>query len=147
MSVQAMKKVLVPFDGSESAKRALLYLVEFVKQVPDLEIHLLNVQGHPIMYGDYVAGPMLETLVNAAREHGRKINAKGLELLREHGLEASAHEELGETVGEIAKAVSLFGCDTVVMGTRGMSNFSNLVMGSVATRVVHEVTVPVLLVK
>jgi nucleotide-binding universal stress UspA family protein len=33
------------------------------------------------------------------------------------------------------------------MGTRGMSNFSNLVMGSVATRVVHEVTVPVLLVK
>ncbi|ACO78010.1 universal stress protein family [Azotobacter vinelandii CA] len=142
-----MKKVLVPFDGSESAKRALLYLVELVKRLPDLEIHLLNVQGHPIMYGDYVAGPMLESLVNAAREHGRKINAKGVELLRAHGLEATAHEELGETVGEIAKAVALLGCDLVVMGTRGMTNFSNLIMGSVSTRVVHEVAVPVLLIK
>lgn len=142
-----MKKVLVPFDGSESARRALLYLVEMAKQLPDLEVHLLNVQGHPIMYGDYIAGPMLESLVNAAREHGRKINAKGLELLQGHGVAATAHEELGETVGEIAKAVAVLGCDTVVMGTRGMSNFSNLVMGSVATRVVHEVTVPVLLVK
>lgn len=142
-----MKKVLVPFDGSESAKRALLYLVDLVKQLPDLEVYLLNVQGHPIMYGDYVAGPMLESLVGAAQEHGRKINAKGLEFLKDYDLKVTAHEQLGETVGEIAKAVAAFGCDTVVMGTRGMSNFSNLVMGSVATRVVHEVSVPVLLVK
>jgi nucleotide-binding universal stress UspA family protein len=33
------------------------------------------------------------------------------------------------------------------MGTRGMSRLGNLVMGSVANRVVHEVPVPVLLVK
>ncbi|SFB02078.1 universal stress protein [Azotobacter beijerinckii] len=142
-----MKKVLVPFDGSESAKRALLYLVDLAKQLPDLEVHLLNVQGHPIMYGDYVAGPMLETLVGAAQEHGRRINAKGLEFLKDYDLKVAAHEQLGETVGEIAKAVVALDCDTVVMGTRGMSNFSNLVMGSVATRVVHEVSVPVLLVK
>jgi len=142
-----MKKVLVPFDGSESAKRALLYLKDLAKQLPDLEVHLLNVQGHPIMYGDYVAGPMLETLVSAAQEHARKINATGVELLKDYGFQVTAHEQLGETVGEIAKAVGALSCDTVVMGTRGMSNFSNLVMGSVATRVVHEVSVPVLLVK
>ncbi len=142
-----MKKVLVPFDGSDSAQRALQYLAGLVKDLPTMEIHLLNVQGHPVMYGEYVAGPMVETLIGAAQEHARNINAKGLELLKAHGIEATAHEQLGETVGEIAKTVAALGCDTVVMGTRGMSNFSNLVMGSVATRVVHEVSVPVLLVK
>ena len=142
-----MKKVLVPFDGSESAKRALAYLADLAKQLPDLEVHLLNVQGHPIMYGDYVAGPMLETLVSAAQEHARKINAKGLEFLKDYDLRVTAHEQLGDTVGEIVKAVGVLGCDAVAMGTRGMSSFSNLVMGSVATRVVHEVSVPVLLIK
>ena len=43
--------------------------------------------------------------------------------------------------------VDTFFGDTVVMGTRGLGNFSGLLMGSVATRVVHEVPVPVLLVK
>jgi nucleotide-binding universal stress UspA family protein len=33
------------------------------------------------------------------------------------------------------------------MGTRGLGNFTGLLLGSVATRVVHEVSVPVLLVK
>ena len=33
------------------------------------------------------------------------------------------------------------------MGTRGLGSFTGMLMGSVANRVVHEVSVPVLLVK
>jgi nucleotide-binding universal stress UspA family protein len=33
------------------------------------------------------------------------------------------------------------------MGTRGLGSFTGLVLGSVANRVIHEVSVPVLLVK
>ena len=50
-------------------------------------------------------------------------------------------------VTEVTQAAAKYGCDTVVMGTRGMSSLGNLVMGSVASRVVHGVPVPVLLVK
>ena len=39
------------------------------------------------------------------------------------------------------------GCDMICMGTRGMTAMSGLVMGSVATRVLHLARVPVLLVK
>lgn len=142
-----MKKVLVPFDGSESAKHALLYLVDLAEDLSGLEVHLVNVQAQPMLYGDYITGPTLETLVDAALEHARKLNAGGAAILRAHNIRTSTHELLGDTVSEIAKAVTQYDCDTVAMGTRGMNNLSNLVMGSVATRVVHQVPVPVLLVK
>lgn len=142
-----MKKILVPYDGSESAKRALQYVAELAKDLPGLEVHLLNVQGQPMLYGDYITGPTLQTLVDAAREHARKVIAGGAAILHAHNVPTITHELLGDTVQEIAKAVTELGCDTVVMGTRGMNNLSNLVMGSVSTRVVHEVSVPVLLVK
>lgn len=142
-----MKKVLVPFDGSESAKHALLYLVDLARDLPGLEVHLVNVQAQPMLYGDYITGPTLSTLVDAALEHARKLNAGGAAILRAHNIHTSTHELLGDAVNEIAKAVIKYDCDTVAMGTRGMNNLSNLVMGSVATRVVHEVPVPVLLVK
>jgi nucleotide-binding universal stress UspA family protein len=38
-------------------------------------------------------------------------------------------------------------CDGIVMGTRGMSAVGNLVMGSVATKVIHLTKLPVTLVK
>jgi len=137
-----MKKVLVPFDGSASARRALAFLVELAGDLPALEVHLLNVQLLPLPYGD-----ALEGLFEAASKHAHAINRQGAELLECQGIRATTHERLGDPVNEIAKAVARLGCDSIVMGTRGMNNFSNLVMGSVATRVVHEVCVPVVLVK
>ena len=38
-------------------------------------------------------------------------------------------------------------CDLIVMGTHGRSGFAGLVMGSVASRVLHLADCPVLLVK
>ncbi len=39
------------------------------------------------------------------------------------------------------------GCDVIVMGTRGLSSVTGLLLGSVATRVIHEASVPVTLIK
>jgi nucleotide-binding universal stress UspA family protein len=39
------------------------------------------------------------------------------------------------------------GCDLIVIGTRGMSAIGNLLMGSVATKVLQLVDAPVLLVR
>ncbi|ACO80747.1 universal stress protein family [Azotobacter vinelandii CA] len=137
-----MKKILVPFDGSASARRALTFLVDLARDSPNLEVHLLNVQMLPLPYGD-----RLEGLLEAATKHAHEIALEGAGILAAQGIRATPHERLGDPVNEIAKAVAELGCDSILMGTRGMNNFSNLVMGSVATRVVHEVSVPVVLVK
>jgi len=39
------------------------------------------------------------------------------------------------------------GCTQVVMGTRGLGKIANLVLGSVASRVLHLINVPLTLVK
>jgi len=142
-----MQKVLLPFDGSESARRALQYLVTAARSYPGLEVHVLNVQPTIILHGDYLSLDMLKKLDDGALQHAAEINAEAIKLLTAANIRCFGHETIGEVIGAVGKAVQDLGCDTVVMGTRGMSNLSNLMLGSVATRVVHEVTVPVLLVK
>ena len=142
-----MQKVLVPFDGSENVKRALQYLVEFSRVYPDLEVHVLNVQSAPVLYGDYITREMVEQMTTSALQHSADVNNEAAEILQAANVRHQIHQSTGEVVKEVAKAVKALGCDTVVMGTRGMSNLSNLLLGSVASRVVHEVSVPVLLVK
>ena len=54
---------------------------------------------------------------------------------------------VGPVAESIANCADARKVDAIVMGTRGMTAIGNLVMGSVATRVVHLAHVPVTLVK
>lgn len=142
-----MRSVLIPFDGSDGAKRALQYAIDFVREYGRLSIHLLNVQDEPVVYGDYLTASLLDSLRKAALRAADKVLAGGLDMLAAAGIEGHRHSALGGVAEQVARAVETQGCDTVIMGTRGMGAVSNLLMGSVATRVVHLSKVPVLLVK
>ena len=47
----------------------------------------------------------------------------------------------------ITRKAEELNCDAIIMGTRGMGALGNLVMGSIATKVVHLTRLPVTLVK
>jgi nucleotide-binding universal stress UspA family protein len=47
----------------------------------------------------------------------------------------------------IAQYAKEKGCDQIVMGTRGLGTVQGLLLGSVATKVIHLANVPVMLVK
>lgn len=142
-----MRKVLVPFDGSPSSQRAVEYLVNFSRDFGALQVHLINVQSEPRFYGNYVSPSMVEQLHAGALDHAAEVNAKAAALLQEANVQYESHEVMGEVVSEIINLCRRHQCDTIVMGTRGLSGLKNLVMGSVASQVVHEAEVPVLLVK
>ncbi|MNY53737.1 Universal stress protein family protein [compost metagenome] len=63
------------------------------------------------------------------------------------GLAHQTYPLLGNVAEQVHETVKRVGCDTVVMGTRGLGSFSGLLLGSVANRVIHEVSVPIVLVK
>jgi nucleotide-binding universal stress UspA family protein len=143
-----MRNVLVAFDGSDSAKRAVQYLIDFAREhSATLNVHLINVQQPPIVYGEYMTGDLIERMEKSAADQAQHLLDWPAEQLQAAGITHSRHTAQGNIPEQIGLAVKKLGCDTVVMGTRGLGNLTGLLMGSVATRVVHEVPVPVLLVK
>lgn len=143
-----MRKVLVAFDGSDSSKRALRYVLDFARDhAATLQVHVLNVQHEPLMYGEYVTSEVVNQLQASLLEAAAQTLAWPIDQLRSAGIEHQAHSALGNVAEQVALLAEQQNCDTVVMGTRGLGSFAGMLLGSVATRVVHEVSVPVLLVK
>ncbi|MEX6502642.1 universal stress protein [Pseudomonas zhanjiangensis] len=143
-----MRKVLVAFDGSDSAKRALQYVIDFARDhAATLEVHLLNVQHEPLLYGEYVTSEFIEQLQQSLLDEAKEALVWPADQLQEAGIKHKNHVALGNVAEQVNAFVEQLHCDTVVMGTRGLGSFTGMLLGSVATRVLHEVSVPVLLVK
>lgn len=142
-----MEKILVPVDGSDSSVNAVKYAVGLAKNTPDTHLYLLNVQEPPPVEVMVEAGISPETWQASHQEAGRGVLEAACKILNEAGLPYTTSVAVGHPVDQIATRVQELGCTAVVMGTRGMGSFANLVLGSVATRVVHAVSCPVTLVR
>jgi nucleotide-binding universal stress UspA family protein len=80
-------------------------------------------------------------------DEGIKALASARKLLDAAGIKYTYHIGLGEVGETVAQYVKEQRIDQVVMGTRGAGSVANMLLGSVATKVLHVVEVPVLLVK
>jgi len=140
-------KILLAVDGSDVALRAVDHLIGHVSWFREMpEIHLLHVQP-PIPIGRALAHVSKETLqahyMDESREHLQEAQQK----LDAAGRFHTTHVHVGQAAEVVAKLAGELGCDLVVMGSHGRSGIAGLVMGSVATRVLHLAPCPVLLVK
>ena len=141
-----MRKPLVPIDGSASAVRALAHAVSESRGDSGVELHLLNVQTRPMhaFPGKLVSPDMID---QELRREGESLLDQALQAVQASGVSFVRHVRIGQPASEIAAAAADFGCDAVVMGTRGMGAVGGLLLGSIATKVVHGVELPVTLVK
>lgn len=141
-----MRKVLVPVDGSDDALRALDFAISQIQSVPGSSVHLLTVRPPLRIYGEIQVYVDREKMLALAEEHGRDV----LEHARAKvaGKVACDVEQLeGEPAETIVRRAAELGSDSIVMGTRGLGRVANIVLGSVAFKVVHLAAVPVTLVK
>ena len=139
-----MLKVLIPVDGSGNSTRAVQYLIRKAGLYKEpLEIHLLNVQH---AFPGTVRGVHHQS-EQYHHDEGIKALAEVRKLLDAEGLKYAYHIVVGEAGETIAHVVRDKGIQQVVMGTRGAGVVANMLIGSVATKVLHLVDVPVLLVK
>ena len=81
------------------------------------------------------------------QQASEQILAQAAAILAESGVPHESEILIGPAGRRIAERADELGCDGIVMGTHGRTAIVNLLMGSVATRVVHFVKVPVTLVK
>jgi nucleotide-binding universal stress UspA family protein len=143
-----MLRILVPVDGSGASGRAVDHLVKSLALFKEpVEIHLLSVQP-PIPYGGRVGSVIgHDRLAQYHQEEGLAALKPAMQKLDAARVKFHHHIGVGDAAETICRYADDKSCDQIVMGTRGMGSVSNLVLGSVATKVLHLSSVPVILVK
>jgi nucleotide-binding universal stress UspA family protein len=140
-----MEKILVPFDGSESAKRALHYVCDQVKTLSGTEVLLLHVVDPYAV--DPETGSWQRADKSAFLEEGERVLMPAKHLLDDAGVAYQSSVVFGSPGNEIAAYAKRKECTAIVMGTRGLSAITSIFIGSVAHRVMQFADVPVTLVK
>jgi len=140
-----MKRILVPVDGSSSALRALRLAIARAKESP-AEVHALHVEPPP-HYQEERLYQMREDLAKIRDEARQRLLQDARDELQKEGIAHAVHLADGEVANAIAQFADAQSMDEIVMGTRGMTAFGQMLLGSVASRVVHFVKIPVTLVK
>jgi nucleotide-binding universal stress UspA family protein len=141
-----MRRPLVPFDGSASAARALQHALAQLSGHGGTELHLLNVQM-PVVHtfpSKLVSPDLIE---QELRHQGEAVLVQADATLGATEVTIVRHVRVGHPATEIAACAAEQGCDAIVMGTRGMGAMAGMLLGSVATKVVHLSPAPVTLVK
>jgi nucleotide-binding universal stress UspA family protein len=144
-----MTIALIAFDGSENAIRAIDELLNTL-DTSKLHVHLLNV-CEPVQVNEllFSQDPVLTMLsINKAHEEaGWALLASAKARLESAGIAFDAHVRIGNPAEVITDFSREHHCDLIVMGTRGMGTIKNLLLGSVASKVIHLTGKPLLLVK
>jgi len=144
MEQTEMHKILLPFDGSDQSRRAIDFLVTRVKGIGPVEVVLLNVQATPefralALHRDVILGEL--------REAGEAMLAEPRGRLAAAGIPCEERLEFGDVAQSIVKVAREKGCEQIIMGTHGRGAIAGLLLGSVATKVLHLTEVPVTFVK
>ena len=140
-------KVLLATDGSQlslDAIEAFVARLSWFSQAPAIEL----VHVHPqVPYGGAAAWAGKEAVERYYGEESDVAMKSAADLLRARGVAFHAAKLVGEAAPEIVRHAQSSGCDLIVMGTHGHGMFGRALMGSVATKVIAESPVSVLLVK
>jgi len=138
------KKILVPVDGSEAAKKA----IEVAGELAELR------KNDVVLY--YVMPDTIHALRTLDNEQVRnEIQNKGKEILDEAAKVIEKYPivryetklEAGNPAVKIIEEVAAGDYELIVMGSLGMSGHKLFAMGSVANQVSHHANCSILIVK
>lgn len=138
-------KILVPTDGSEYSRRALLVALEVGRKF-NAEIILLNVLMTPEALGYVLSNDatVVQQQFNVNGEAALAATSKDLEF---EGVKLIQRLKPGYPASVILDEIINEDIDLVVMGYRGYAPLAGSFMGSVSQKVLAKTLRPVLLIK
>jgi nucleotide-binding universal stress UspA family protein len=138
---QMFDKILLAVDGSESSDVAVQTAIGFAAKT-GASVEVVHVRAHDVIVSKGGGGPDLET-----REEASVILKGAADKLKDAGITVHGAVRQAPTTHvarEIIAAADEAGADLIVVGNRGLSSFSGMVLGSVSTKLVHLAGRPVL---
>ena len=133
-------KILVAYDGSESAQRALEQTADLASNGSTVSV--ISVAEPLPQFGR--AAPMMLPEEDEERRHELE-EAKAT--LAAKGIVAAVVERKGDAATMIVDEAERESVDMIVMGTRGLNTTRRWLMGSVSSRVVQHAPCNVLVVR
>jgi nucleotide-binding universal stress UspA family protein len=141
-------KILIPVDGSPASIRAVKLGISQMKAAAGAQLVIANVQNLATL--GFIEGPgiMSASWIEQEEEKAAKDALREAETIcREAGVSFATRAERGAIAATIDRVAREEQVDHIIMGTRGLGGVRGLLLGSVATQVLHLVDVPVTVVK
>ncbi|MEK7468616.1 MAG: universal stress protein [Planctomycetota bacterium] len=126
----AVKRMMVPVDGSALALAVAPYVAELAKAFK-AEVTLVHVLPPKPAQGETIA-------------HAERVVAAAKERFQEEGVACEALIRTGDAAEEILDAVRQNRADLVACSTHGRTGIARAVLGSVAEKMMRMATVPLL---
>ena len=137
-------KILVPVDGSSTSERTIKAMLDQKDRFPK-KISLLHVVDIQLAYR-MIPDFQLEMVRENARKAGQVLLNRQAEVFQAAGFETELLLELGSPREEIPKVANEQGFQLLVIGRHsGTGEIRDVLFGSVANYVLHNVKCPVLL--
>ncbi|HBV98229.1 MAG: universal stress protein UspA [Peptococcaceae bacterium BICA1-7] len=142
-----MKKYLLAVDGSDNSRRAAHYALNLLRENSSLEITLIHVVNFRKELVNYSPIMDIRDIEREVMEGGREIVEQQALIFENDGYRVEKMVEEGDPGFKVAQYAKEGGFDQIILGTRGLSDFKGLVLGSISHKVLHFAQCPVTLVK
>jgi nucleotide-binding universal stress UspA family protein len=144
------ERILVPVDGTDTAKRGLLEAIRLSKALGESTLRLVHIVDDSALALNPEAGIAAAPLVEDFAEGGRQILEEARAMAAAQGItaELALHENFtGRVADLIVDEARKWQAQLIVMGTHASAGIRHAVMGSDAEAVLHGAEIPVLLIR
>jgi nucleotide-binding universal stress UspA family protein len=135
------ERILLAVDGSRHSARAVPVVADLATRY-EADVVVFHAREHELALGVDVDAETPEEAMDLVDGIVREMKDQAISVRGE-----IVRVPLGHTARAILDAVRDEDVQLIVLGTRGLSEWSRLLMGSVAHKVVHLADVPVLVVR
>jgi nucleotide-binding universal stress UspA family protein len=140
-------KILCAVDGSPNSHASVAMLakrLDIFRERPQLTLVYVH---PPLPYKHAVAWAGKAAVAGYYTEESDAALADAMKTLAGLGIEFVVEKHVGDPSDELVRVAAAGGYDLLVMGTHGHGALANLVLGSVATKVLAKSKVPVLFLR
>jgi nucleotide-binding universal stress UspA family protein len=141
-----LQHILVGLDGSLLAETILAYVSTLAKSL-GAEVALLHVVhlSEDMQRGE--PSHLLQPAIQHAETQAREYLSRVAQRLTDSGLTVRSQVRVGDAATEIVRAAQQEGAELIALATHGRSGLQRWVYGSVAEKVLHTTSTPLLLVR
>ena len=136
-------RIAVAIDGSENALRAAKYAITLVQYLSETHLEVIYVSDYNKAKDERLLSQSPESLTLKREQKMHPI----LELAKDVGVKTKTTMLKGNPSQEIIKYVNSEGIDHLVIGSRGLNTFQEMIIGSVSHKVMKHVNCPITIVK